>query len=94
MAYFSGSSNWQTAHFILLLFAFLQGTNFQVCGRQHFSWDPIFQPEGFDQTFAELDPAVKSSVFHRGPEEALANATRRGAAEEGRGGEQDSLAPL
>ena len=65
-----------------------------MCGRRHFGWDPILQPEGFDQTYTELDPAVKSSVSHHGPEEVLVTATRRGAGEEGRGGEQDSLAPL
>ena len=47
------------------LFAFLQGTIVPARGRKHFGWDPIFQPEGFDQTYAELDPAVKNSISHR-----------------------------
>ncbi|MCC6752590.1 MAG: RdgB/HAM1 family non-canonical purine NTP pyrophosphatase [Saprospiraceae bacterium] len=37
------------------------------CIRGHFGfgYDPLFIPEGFDQTFGELDPAVKRSKSHR-----------------------------
>jgi XTP/dITP diphosphohydrolase len=31
-----------------------------------FGYDPIFVPHGFDRTAAELDPAEKNSVSHRG----------------------------
>ena len=48
-----------------ILSAFLQGTIVPARGRQHFGWDPIFQPEGFDQTYAELNPTVKNSISHR-----------------------------
>ena len=48
-----------------ILSAFLQGTIVPARGRQHFGWDPIFQPEGFDQTYAELNPAIKNSISHR-----------------------------
>lgn len=30
-----------------------------------FGWDPIFLPEGFDQTYAEMDAHVKHSISHR-----------------------------
>lgn len=30
-----------------------------------FFLDPIFEPEGFDQTFAEMDKQVKNTISHR-----------------------------
>jgi len=35
-------------------------------GTQGFGYDPIFQPEGFDRTFAEMTSAEKNSLSHRG----------------------------
>lgn len=34
-------------------------------GNQGFGYDPIFIPEGFDQTFAQLGPEVKLKLSHR-----------------------------
>ncbi len=34
-------------------------------GSQGFGYDPLFQPEGYDKTFAELGPSVKDTVSHR-----------------------------
>jgi len=34
-------------------------------GEQGFGYDPIFQPNGFDQTFSEMAPALKNQISHR-----------------------------
>ncbi|KIY98646.1 nucleoside-triphosphate pyrophosphatase [Monoraphidium neglectum] len=34
-------------------------------GDNQFGWDPIFEPEGFDETYAELDKDIKNTISHR-----------------------------
>eukprot|EP00730_Choanoeca_flexa_P008869 TRINITY_DN12552_c0_g1_i1.p1 TRINITY_DN12552_c0_g1~~TRINITY_DN12552_c0_g1_i1.p1 ORF type:complete len:228 (+),score=44.46 TRINITY_DN12552_c0_g1_i1:696-1379(+) len=34
-------------------------------GPTDFGWDPIFQPDGYDTTYAEMDKAVKNKISHR-----------------------------
>ncbi len=35
-------------------------------GSKGFGYDPVFLPNGYDLTFAELDPKVKNEISHRG----------------------------
>jgi len=37
----------------------------EIRGRAGFGYDPLFQPEGFDKTFAELSPKEKNQISHR-----------------------------
>ncbi|CEI97725.1 Putative Inosine triphosphate pyrophosphatase [Rhizopus microsporus] len=34
-------------------------------GPNTFGWDAIFQPDGYDQTYAEMDKEIKNSISHR-----------------------------
>ena len=37
----------------------------QASGKGGFGYDPIFIPDGFDRTFAELPPDIKNRISHR-----------------------------
>ncbi|KAG1453528.1 hypothetical protein G6F46_009154 [Rhizopus delemar] len=34
-------------------------------GPTTFGWDSVFQPDGYEQTYAELDKSIKNSISHR-----------------------------
>ena len=42
------------------------GTIVDPRGPQHFGWDPAFQPDGFSETYAEMNKDIKNSISHRG----------------------------
>lgn len=53
----------QTYHFE----GIIKGTITQKCiGNKGFGYDPIFVPEGFTNTFAEMDLLDKNNISHRG----------------------------
>lgn len=37
----------------------------QLAGVEGFGYDPLFIPQGYDKTFAELGPEIKNSMSHR-----------------------------
>src|SRR3546814_15520060 len=38
----------------------------EKAGEAGFGYDPVFQPEGFENTFAEMAPEEKNRISHRG----------------------------
>lgn len=66
------------AAFSTVISLILNGKEFQFEGRvpgkitneKHgnggFGYDPVFQPDGFDVTFAEMPPETKNKISHRG----------------------------
>ena len=40
-------------------------------GSRAFGWDCVFEPEGFDQTYGELDDKIKNTISHRSKALAL-----------------------
>ena len=50
----------------LLFEGIINGTILQERrGTSGFGYDPVFVPEGYDQTFAEMPPALKNTISHR-----------------------------
>ncbi len=48
-----------------------QGKIVPARGPTNFGWDPIFEADGYGQTFAELDKKIKNEISHRA--KALSN---------------------
>lgn len=49
----------------LLFIGETKGTIVAPRGDTNFGWDAIFQPDGYDLTYAEIDPAAKNKISHR-----------------------------
>ncbi|EEB08635.2 nucleoside triphosphatase [Schizosaccharomyces japonicus yFS275] len=43
----------------------VDGTIVSPTGEETFGWNPVFKPNGFEQTYAEMDDDVKNSISHR-----------------------------
>lgn len=50
---------------VLLFQGITDGTIVSSRGPTDFGWDPIFEPTGFNQTYAEMDKSVKNTISHR-----------------------------
>ena len=61
-AYFDGS----TMEEPMLFDGRCHGTIVAPRGTAQFGWDPIFEPTGFTQTFAEMPSIEKAAISHRG----------------------------
>jgi XTP/dITP diphosphohydrolase len=72
-----GGSGWR-AHFVAVLaLAWPDGTEQTFRGEAHgrlvwpprgdrgFGYDPMFVPDGYDETFGEMDPELKHRISHR-----------------------------
>jgi len=49
----------------LLFIGRTPGTIVEPRGSRDFGWDPVFEPEGYDKTYAELDKDIKNKISHR-----------------------------
>jgi XTP/dITP diphosphohydrolase len=68
----------RSAHFLTVISLFMNDKQYMFegrcdgkilehrCGDQGFGYDPIFQPDGFEKTFAQMELSEKSNISHRG----------------------------
>ena len=77
-----------------ILSLFSVGVHFDVVsivaarGPPDFGWDPIFQPQGFSLTYAEMESEVKNSISHRYKALCALRDYLTGQTEEGERGEE------
>lgn len=67
----------RAAHFVCVLALMHNGLEYvfegkvqgtiatSLSGSEGFGYDPLFIPEGYDKSFADLDPAIKKEISHR-----------------------------
>jgi len=59
------SLSWGPGHDPIVFSGKTDGKIVEARGPKDFGWDPIFQPDGYDQTFAEMSKETKNSISHR-----------------------------
>lgn len=50
---------------VILFQGITEGEIVSPRGPAAFGWDPIFQPNGYDKTYAELPKEIKNQISHR-----------------------------
>ena len=55
----------RTARFRTVISLILNGNEHLFEGSMGFGYDPIFQPDGYEISFAEMDPSEKNRISHR-----------------------------
>ncbi|KAL7693352.1 putative ham1-like protein [Plasmopara halstedii] len=48
-----------------MLAAYEDKSAYATRGPTTFGWDPVFQPDGYDQTYAEMEKSTKNKISHR-----------------------------
>ena len=56
---------WSEEEEPLLFKGITDGKIVEPRGSKTFGWDCVFQPEGFDETYGELDSKIKNVISHR-----------------------------
>ncbi len=56
---------WPDGHFETFIGKVEGALTWPPRGAMGFGFDPVFVPEGYEKTFAELDPATKHTISHR-----------------------------
>jgi len=59
------SFSWGPGHEPILFTGRTDGTIVPARGPTDFGWDPVFEPKGFNMTYAELPKEVKNKISHR-----------------------------
>jgi inosine triphosphate pyrophosphatase len=50
---------------VILFQGITDGKIVEPRGSRDFGWDPVFEPKGYDKTYAELPKEIKNQISHR-----------------------------
>ena len=63
--YSDGTQNEKGLYNVTLFEGRTPGKIVEPRGPRDFGWDPCFQPDDFDKTYAELPKEIKNTISHR-----------------------------